>query len=75
MEKKRMCCITTIDTTLRAFVIDAMYQFVEQGYEVTLVCSSTSKLREEKGDKFRYVDMPMKRGVSVSDLLIIPWRF
>lgn len=75
MEKKRMCCITTIDTTLKAFVIDAMYQFVEQGYEVTLVCSNTSKLREEKGDKFRYVDMPMKRGVSISDLLIIPWRF
>ena len=52
-----------------------MYQFVESGYEVTLVCSDTTKVRKEKGDAFRYVDMPMKRGMSISDILIMPWRF
>lgn len=75
MEKKKICCITTIDLTLNSFVADAMYQFVESGYEVTLVCSDTTKVRKEKGDAFRYVDMPMKRGVSISDMLIMPWRF
>lgn len=75
MEKKKMCCITTIDVTQIAFVSDAMYQFVEKGYEVTLVCSDTTKVRKVKGNVFRYVDMPMKRGVSVTDLLIMPWRF
>ena len=75
MEKKKMCCITTVDVTQIAFVADAMYQFVENGYEVTLVCSDTSKVRKVKGDVFRYVDMPMKRGVSLSDLFVIPLRF
>ena len=74
MEKK-ICCITTIDATLIAFVADAMHQFVEEGHEVTLVCSDTTKIRKLKGDAFLYVDMPMKRGVSFSDFLIMPWRF
>lgn len=75
MEKKKMCCITTVDVTQIAFVADAMYQFVENGYEVTLVCSDTSKVRKVKGDVFRYVDMSMKRGVSLSDLFVVPLRF
>lgn len=75
MEKKKICCITTIDTTLIAFVADAMHQFVEEGHRVTLVCSDTTKVRKLKGDAFQYVDMPMKRGVSFSDFLIMPWRF
>lgn len=75
MEKKKICCITTVDVTLIAFVADAMYQFVEKGYEVTLICSDTTKVRKVKGDVFRYIDMPMKRGMSIVDLLIMPWRF
>lgn len=75
MEKKKICCITTIDTTQIAFVADAMYQFVEKGYEVTLVCSNTDKIRKIKGNSFRYVNMPMKRGISLSDIIIMPWKF
>lgn len=75
MEKKKICCITTIDATQIAFVADAMYQFVNEGFEVTLVCSNTEKVRKQKGNAFKYVDMPMKRGVSISDMLVMPWRF
>lgn len=75
MQQKKLCCITTVDATLIAFVADAMYQFVEQGYDVTLVCSDTAKVRKLKGQAFRYVDMPMKRGVSFIDMLLMPWRF
>lgn len=75
MKKKKICCITTIDLTLNAFVADAMYQFVEKGHEVTLVCSDTTKVKATKGNAFKYVDIPMKRGISIIDILIIPWRF
>lgn len=75
MEKKKICCITTVDVTQIAFVADAMYQLVEKGHEVTLVCSDTTKVRKMKGNSFRYVDMPMKRGVSFSDMLVMPWKF
>ena len=70
-----MCCITTIGSTQIAFVADAMYQFVDKGYEVTLVCSDTAKVREIKGDAFNYFDIPMKRGISLIDLLVVPWKF
>ena len=33
MSKKKICCITTVDVTQIAFVADAMYQFVDKGYE------------------------------------------
>lgn len=72
---RKICCITTIDVTLIAFVADAMYQFIDEGYEVTLVCANTAKVKLLKGDSFKYIDMPMKRGVSISDCLIMPWRF
>lgn len=72
---KKMCCITTVDLTQRAFVADAMYQFIEKGYEVTLVCSDTKRLQQERGDVFKYVDIPMKRGVSLGDMVKMPWTF
>ena len=75
MEKKKICCITTVDLTLLAFVADAMYQFVENGYEVTLVCSDTAKVRQKHGNVFHYVDMPMKRGVSLLDMFVKPLQF
>lgn len=75
MKKKKICCITTVDITQICFVADAMYQFVNEGHEVTLVCSNTEKVRKQKGDAFKYVDMPMKRGVSISDMLVMPWRY
>lgn len=75
MRKKKICCITTVDLTLRAFVVEAMYQFVENGYEVTLVCSDTKRLQQERGDVFKYVDIPMKRGVSLGDMIKMPWAF
>lgn len=75
MIKKKICCITTIDATLIAFVSDAMYQFVEQGYEVTLVCSDTIRVQKLKGNSFHYVDMPMKRGISLLDMFVMPLKF
>lgn len=75
MTKKKLCCITTIDATLIAFVADAMYQFVENGYEVTLVCSDTARVQKLKGNSFYYVDMPMKRGISLWDIFVMPWKF
>lgn len=75
MNKKKICCITTIDATLESFVVEAMRQFTEKGYEVTMVCSNTNTLKKKYGDMFRYVDMPMKRGIKVKDLITMPWRF
>ncbi len=75
MEKKKICCITTIGFSTNIFVADAMRQFVERGYEVTIVCADTENVRKEKGDIFRYVDIPMRRGMSLRDLLVAPFRF
>lgn len=74
-KNKKMCCITTVDLTQRAFVADAMYQFVDEGFDVTLVCDDTTRLKRERGDAFHYVNMPMQRGVSLKDIVVMPWKF
>lgn len=75
MGKKKICCITTIGLSTNLFVANAMYQFVERGYEVTIVCADTETVRKIWGNAFRYVDIPMKRGLSLKDLLLAPFRF
>lgn len=75
MKNKKICCITTVDITLEIFVIEAMRQFVDKGYEVTLVCSMSSDFQEKYGKEFRCVNIPMKRGISVSDLFKMPFLF
>ncbi len=75
MRKKKICCITTIGLSTNQFVADAMFQFVERGYEVTIVCADTETVRKVSGCAFRYVDIPMRRGLCLADLLFAPFRF
>lgn len=75
MKNKKICCISTIDITLEKFVVEAMRQFIDKGYEVTLVCSMNPKFQEKYEKEFRCVNIPMKRGISIKDLLIMPFHF
>lgn len=36
--KKKICVITTIETTLESFVIPVMRLFMQRGFDVTLMC-------------------------------------
>lgn len=65
---KKLCAITTIDTTMSAFVVDAMRELVQQGYEVTLVCSMSEKFMSRHSGEFRCVHLPMARGISLKGL-------
>lgn len=73
--KKRLCAISTVEGTMNSFIIPAMEYFVDKGYEVTLVCSMSEDFIKKNSDKFHCVNIPMKRGISISDLLAVPWKF
>lgn len=72
---KKMCVISTVEGTMNSFIIPAMERFVDNGYDVTLVCNMSDQFILEHSDKFHCVNIPMKRGISLSDCVKIPWKF
>lgn len=70
-----MCVISTVEGTMNSFIIPAMEIFVDNGYEVTLVCNMSDEFIKENSGKFRCVNIPMRRGISLSDCIRMPWRF
>lgn len=71
----KLCCITTIDLTLSSFVTEAMKQFAEEGHEVVLASAMTEDFIEKYSGTFRLIPLPMHRGMSLKDILVMPWRF
>lgn len=72
---KKLCVITTISGTMESFVIPAMLLFVEKGYDVTLICNMTTEFIEKYSSKFHCINLPMKRGISLKDMLLMPFKF
>ena len=72
---KKICAVTTIETTMEAFVIPAMREFVEQGYEVSLICTMSDQFKEKYSGEFKLIHVYMVRGISLKDMLIKPFEF
>lgn len=72
---EKLCVITTIEGTMNSFIIPAMDYFVEKGYDVTLVCNMSDEFINKNSGKFHCVNMPMKRGIALLDMICMPWRF
>ena len=73
--RKKMCVITTIEVTMNAFIIPAMERFVEEGYDVTLICHMSDEFIAAHSSKFTCINVPMKRGISLADLFKMPLKF
>lgn len=73
--KKKLCAIATIEGTMNSFIIPAMEYFVDQGYDVTLVCTMSEDFIKKNSGKFHCVNIPMKRGIAISDMIRMPWKF
>lgn len=73
--KKKLCAIATIEGTMNTFIIPSMEYFVEQGYDVTLVCTMSDDFIKKNSGKFHCVNIPMKRGIVISDMIKMPWKF
>lgn len=75
MKNKKLCVIATIEGTMNSFIIPAMEYFVDKGYDVTLVCTMSEDFIKKNSGKFHCVNIPMKRGIAIGDMLRLPWTF
>ena len=52
-----------------------MRVFKERGYDVTLICTMSDSFLERYSSEFHCINVQMKRGVSLSDVLTKPFEF
>lgn len=71
----KLCCITTLDSTMRTFVIPAMELFVKEGHEVTLMCNMSEEFIKEFANRFRCINIKMHKGISFKELVKKPFEF
>lgn len=74
-KRNKICVVTTIETTMEAFVIPAMRVFVEKGYEVSLICTMSDSFKEKYSGEFNLIPVNMVRGISVKEMLTKPFEF
>ena len=72
---KKICAVTTIETTMEAFVIPAMRVFAEQGYKVSLICNMSAEFQQKYSEEFNLIPVNMVRGISLKEILTKPVEF
>jgi len=66
---KRICFVTTISDTLRAFVLSTAKYLHENGeYDITFICDDDEEFSKTLPDYIRFIPVSMKRGLSVSGI-------
>lgn len=71
----KICCITTLEGTMREFVIPAMELFVRDGHKVTLMCNMSDSFIKEFSDRFHCINVKMHKGINIKDLITKPFEF
>lgn len=61
---KKVCYVTTIALSIRAFFIPQLRYLAKNGYKVTIVCSPDDELAAQLGEDIRYIPVVIARGVS-----------
>lgn len=69
----KICALTTISKTMDWFIVDSMRNLSENGYEVTLICNMDAGFAERNSDYAKCISLPMSRGVSLKDLIKMPF--
>lgn len=66
---KKICFISTIPLTLKAFVLKtAIYLHEHTDWDISFICSEDSEFAVELPDFIHYFPVPMERGISISGI-------
>ncbi len=72
MSSKKVCYVTTIPLTLKAFVLNtAIYIHEHSDYDITFICSPEDGFAESLPEYIHYIPVTMKRGVGFDGLKVI----
>lgn len=63
---RKICFVTTISMTLKAFIIDtAKYLHEEGNYDITFICDYDEEFKDLLPSYIKYIPVSMKRGINL----------
>ena len=69
MRMKKICFVTTVSVTLKAFVLKtAEYLHQNGGYDISFICDEDDDFAASLPDYIRFYPIPMKRGISLGGI-------
>lgn len=69
---KKICFVTTISGTIKAFLLDfAQYLVEKNGYDVTFICDNDESMYSYTNDHIHYIPISIKRGIGFDGLSVI----
>lgn len=64
--RKKICFAVTLAGTYKGFLLELSHYLInEHDYDVTVICSATSSMKELTGEHLHYIPLKMKRGLSL----------
>ncbi len=72
--KIKIGVLTTISKTMDWFIVDSMRNLAKNGYDVTLIANMDEGFAERNSDYAKCIHLPMSRGVSLGDLITVPFK-
>lgn len=60
---KRICFVTTLPVTLKAFVLPQAKYLLQHGWDVTLICAEDAAFFKDIPNGVKYIPIPFKRGI------------
>lgn len=67
---RKICYVTTISLTVKAFFLPQLYYLSQNGYQVYVVSSRDEELKRQLGDSVKYFPIEIPRGISIFRSLI-----
>lgn len=66
---KKICFVTTVSITLKAFVVNtARYLHEQGGYDITFICAPDEAFQASLPDYIHFIPVPMERGISLGGI-------
>ena len=66
---KKICYITTISITVKAFFTEQLKYLAKSGYDVSVICSPDDTLGKTLGEDIKYIPVDIVRGISPPNIL------
>lgn len=71
---KKICYITTVSSTVKAFFLATIDKLCKNDYQVTVICDYDLKLEELLPRGVHYMPVHMERGISIKNGITAVWR-
>lgn len=66
---KKICFVTTVSLTMKAFIINtARYLHEQGGYDITLICAPDEAFEASLPEYIHFIPVPMERGISLGGI-------